>query len=374
MGHWFRYVATTCAVGIVLVAASFSAASSAPGPQYVPVSFSLQPLPAMEPPVTLPGPLTGTIVPRSQALQRPLAVIVDNYAPDARPQWGLGRASIVFETLAEGGITRFMALYLEHDASKVGPVRSTRLYFDRWAAAFHAILAHVGGNDDAQALLWDLPRVFNLDQSPWEKLPLMTSRENPYWRISSRYAPYNVYVNTYKARSYAASRHQDWTYLGATLPHKRPAPLSQRGHPGSLSIFFVDPLYSFIPANPDYVVRYDFDPTTDTYLRTQGGKRTIDAATHKPLRPANVIVMFVGVATPDANAGPTLESLFIPTIGSGTAWYFRDGQFLTGTWQQRDQSAPLRFLDAHKQPIALNLGQTWIEVLPQYSTATWSPR
>ncbi len=344
-----------------------------PAPGSVPASASLDaaPLPTVQPPPYLPGPLNGESVPRSLALRRPIAVIIDNYAPDARPQSGLSPASMVIETLVEGGITRLMALYLEQDAPKVGPIRSSRVYFDQWAAAFHATLMHVGGNDDAQALLWYLPPVFNLDESPLEA-GFSDSADNPYWSRQDRDPPYAVYANGDTARSYMERHHQNWAYAQASIPHKRPASLFQRGHPGSLTISYVDPLDFQIPANPDYTVRYDFDRATDTYLRTVGGAPHIDAVTKKPLRPANVIVMRTGTAVADAQAGATLESITIPTIGTGPAWYFRDGKVSAGRWQQKDQFAPLRFLDRHGRPVAFNPGQTWIEVLPKYSEATWT--
>src|SRR5438067_5820344 len=109
------------------------------------------------------GPLTGQAVSRDVANRRPVAVILDNFAPDARPQSGLDKASLVFETLAEGGITRFMAVYLEHDAGTIGPVRSTRIYFNAWAAALGVIFGHDGGNVDALQQLPSLTTVFNED-------------------------------------------------------------------------------------------------------------------------------------------------------------------------------------------------------------------
>jgi hypothetical protein len=302
-----------------------------------------------------------------------LAVVIDNYSPDARPQSGLSQASMVIETLAEGGITRMLALYLEQDSPRVGPVRSSRVYFDRWASAFHAILVHVGGNDDAQALLWRLPSVFNMDEAPWE-YPGADSRADPFTRSLDRFAPYNVFANTYEIRAWARVRHADWFYFQAGIPHKRPAALSSRGHSGSLTVSFVDPLFTFLPPDPDYTVRYVFDRATDTYVRTVGGKPQVDALTHKTLRAANVVVLETGTATPDPAAGFTLESITIPTIGSGTAWYFSDGKVWSGTWQQRDQFAPLRLLGHHGRQIALNPGQTWVEVLPKYSSVSWSFR
>jgi hypothetical protein len=278
---------------------------------------------------------------------------------------------MVIETLAEGGVTRFMAIYLEKDASKVGPVRSTRMYFNYWAASFHAILAHAGGNDDAQALLWNLHPVYNIDEQKTE-ISLYNTGTDLFWRSQDRVAPHNLYVNTYKLRGDAERHGQDWPYAQAYILHKHPAPLSRRGHSGSISVSFVNPLYP--QDNPDYDVSYTYDRASDTYLRSMGGAPHIDADTGKALRPANVIVMRTGPAVADPNAGPTPQSILIPTVGSGSAWYFRDGTIASGRWQQKDQSAPLRFFDQRGRQVAFNPGQTWVEVVPASSTASWTFR
>ena len=64
----------------------------------------------------------------------------------ARPQSGLSQAGVVFEALAEGGVTRFMALYQDTTPTNVGPIRSARPYFIEWAMGFDAAYAHVGGS------------------------------------------------------------------------------------------------------------------------------------------------------------------------------------------------------------------------------------
>lgn len=326
-------------------------------------------LPAIVPPAFVPGPLDGQSTPRAKALRRPLAIMIENYAPDSRPQSGLAPASTVIETLAEGGVTRFLALYLEKDAAKVGPVRSSRIYFDHWASSFHAVLGHVGGNDDAQALLWHLPSVFNVDENRWEK-NLYDTGTPLFWRTTDRLAPHNLYTSTYKIRQYAIANHQDWAYNQAFFVHKAPAPLSARGHAGSISIAFLNPLYPLPDA--DYAVRYQYDRASNTYYRDMGGAPHIDANTGTQLHPANVIIMKTGNASPDPAAGPTAQSITIPVIGSGVAWYFRDGKVVRGTWQQANQFAPLRFFDRRGHQVALNPGQTWIEVVPASSTVSWS--
>src|SRR5438270_2006820 len=127
---------SACSVFALLMGATVG---SAPRPHVVLVTASLgaYPLGALYPPAILSTPLHGEPIPRTIAVRRAVAVILDNYSPDARPQSGLNAASVVIETLVEGGITRIMAIYLEHDAPVVGPVRSTRVYFDDWAGAFH---------------------------------------------------------------------------------------------------------------------------------------------------------------------------------------------------------------------------------------------
>lgn len=324
----------------------------------------------ISPSAIVTGPLDGEPTLRSDAQRRAIAVTIDNYYPDARPQTGLGDASLVFETLVEGGYTRLLAVYLEHNPTVVGPVRSTRIYFDDWAAAYHAVLVHVGGNDDADAQLWQMRPVYNLDEG---STPFMLANSNSYyWRSATRWAPDNMYASVSRLRAYAASRRQDWRYSSAWLPHKALEPASDRGRSGTLTITFVDPLYSWVPANPGYQVQFRFDPASDSYVRVDGGAIQIDAATHQPISARNVVVMHTGAGAPDLAAGTTVDAVSIPVIGSGSAEFYRDGWVEHGTWRQKDTLAPLQFLNRQGTPVTFNPGQTWIEVLPQYSTAAWT--
>ena len=298
-------------------------------------------------------------------------MIVENYDPDSRPQTGLAAASLIIETLAEDGITRFMAIYLEKDAPIVGPVRSTRVYFNRWAAGFHTILTHVGGNDDAQNMLWTLPRVFNIDEQRWE-ISLYNTGTPLFWRSADRVAPHNMYASTFKLRAYAAHSGQNWAYAQAYILHKHSAPLASRGHSGLVHIGFVEPYFQ--QENAGYDVAYQYDRISNTYLRIMAGVPHVDAATGRPLRPSNIIVMKTGPAAPDPYAGATPYSISIPTIGSGQSIYFQDGKVRFGGWQQKNEAAPLRFFDARGHEMAFNPGQTWVEVLPAGSPVTWSFR
>jgi hypothetical protein len=82
--------------------------------------------------------------------------------------------------------------------------------------------------------------------------------------------------------------------------------------------------------------------------------------------------MKTGPAVPDPNAGLTPDSILIPTVGKGPAFYFRDGTVERGTWEQVNEFSPPRFYDRKHREIALNPGQTWIEAVPPGSP--WSYR
>ncbi|HVA90137.1 MAG TPA: DUF3048 domain-containing protein [Chloroflexota bacterium] len=300
----------------------------------------------------LPGPLSGLPTRQALASRRPIAVVVENYAPDARPQAGLNRASLVFETLAEGGITRFLAVYLEKDAPIVGPVRSARIYFDSWAAGLGAIFAHAGGNNDA---LEEIPYIASIDN-----IDGLGALGTAFWRASDRFAPHNFYTSTDQVRAVAGSG------PAPALPvllHKAPAPLGTRPKGGWIDIPF---------SSPDYEVRYTFDPMCDCYLRFMGGVAHRDAYSQRQIAPANVVVLFAPVV-PDPNSD-TPGSISVGTIGVGQAIFFRDGAEIQGTWRKDSQAAALQLLDAQGQPVALNPGQTWIEVAADGTAVTWSTK
>ncbi len=109
------------------------------------------PVPAPSPtaPPTEPTLLDGVLVYPDQLQERqarlPLAVMVANLAIGARPQVHLSKADLVLEAVAEGGITRFLAVYWRNDPGVIEPVRSARAYYLDWAAELDAIYVHWGG-------------------------------------------------------------------------------------------------------------------------------------------------------------------------------------------------------------------------------------
>jgi len=298
------------------------------------------------------GPLTGLSVTRDVAGRRPIAVILDNFSPDARPQAGLAQASMVYETLAEGGITRCLAVYLEQDAPMIGPVRSTRLYFTSWAAGLGVIFGHDGGNVDALQQLPSLGNIYNIDSG---------RLAGPFYRITTRAAPHNEYTDTTALRSYAGAHGGATTGAPPSLPHKGDAPSGQRPSHFSLHIDF---------SYGDYNVEWRYDPAANDYRRFMGGAPHLDAASGKQLTAKNVIVM----TTPETPASDpfTPGSIHLQTEGSGPATVYEDGQAIKGTWSKPTVESPLQWLDSSGAPIKLNRGNTWVEVVPAGNQITTS--
>ena len=154
--------------------------------------------------LTIASPLSGLQVSPELAIRPVTGIMIEN-SVDARPQSGIQDAGVVFEAIAEGGITRFMTLYQEAMPQHIGPVRSLRPYYIDWASAFDASVAHVGGSPDALAQIRssgkDLDQFFNAGS---------------YWRDNSRPSPHNVYTSFEKldalnrSKGYSTSKFDSW--------------------------------------------------------------------------------------------------------------------------------------------------------------------
>lgn len=306
-------------------------------------------------PKTVASPLTGVQVSPQLAARPVTAVMIEN-SDDARPQSGLQDAGIVFEAIAEGGVTRFVALYQEATPQYVGPVRSLRPYFLDFAAPFQASIAHVGGSPDALAEVRngqyrDIDQFFNA---------------GAYWRVSSRAAPHNVYTSFAKldalnrSKGYTSSKFTPW-------PRKTDQKLAK---PTAASI-------DIHISGPDYYVHYDYSPRTNTYLRNEGGARHLDIvdAAGKDvvqLQPKVVIAMVMPKSYGSLDASGAYYTDY-QDVGSGQAYVFQDGSVTNATWQKTGPDAPLQFVGGSGQPIKLDAGQTWITAIGDPSLLSYKP-
>lgn len=298
-------------------------------------------------PTTVASTLTGLQVDPSVNNRQVTAVMIEN-SIDARPQSGLDQAGIVFEAIAEGGITRFMALYQDTQPSYLGPVRSARPYYAEWALGYDAAYAHVGGSPEAlrDIISWhikDMNQFYNA---------------GAYERISSRYAPHNVYTSAAQLNALEKSKgFTKSTFTG--FVRKKEAPSAS---PTATTVNMTFSGYY-------YNTQYTYNAKTNNYTRSEAGQP------HKELTKDGKLVnitpkVLVALVIPYSLEPDGYHSDY-QVIGSGKAFVFQDGTIQTGTWTKASRTAPLILTDAKGQAIALNPGQTWISALASASDVTY---
>lgn len=286
------------------------------------------------------SPLNGVMVAPAVADRRPFAVMIENH-PDARPQSALDKASVVYEAITEGGITRFMALYLENEPSEIGPIRSARSYYIDWLSEFKAFYVHAGGSTEA------LQRIAKEDV-----LDLKDSKTY-FWRSKSRYAPHNLYSSFDKLTAYAKKKKYDLTTTYESGDFKDELLLSQRPESQNpITINF---------SSSSYKVVYNYDRKTNSYKREMGGKPHLDAVTKNQLTAKVIIVQFM--PTRPSNINPNKGLLDITTIGEGKALIFQDGGVTEGTWSKSAVISRTKFFDTSGNIIKINPGQHWFEIV-----------
>lgn len=281
--------------------------------------------------------LTGLEVKESINKRKVIAMMVEN-SPDARPQSSLSKAGVVFEAIAEGGITRFCALYLDNMPGYLGPVRSVRPYYVNWLAGFDAAVGHAGGSAEGLAQVARL-KVSDLDYT----------KVFAYQRVGSRIAPHNLYANLKKLQK--GRKASDFKGF------KRKPAVANTGKAKVRNI-------RFDISSGLYNSRFVYSKKTNDYKRFMAGQPHKDQATGKAIRPDVVI----GLITNYSQSG--IYSVY-RTTGKGKILVFQDGKVQKGTWKKKSPKAPLRFYDQKGGSLLLNPGQTWITALASKGEAKY---
>ena len=302
-----------------------------------PVKVAPKPKPAPEP-VKYYSPLTGAQVENEAITKQAVTGIMIENSPDARPQSGLKDSGVVFEAIAEGGITRFLAIYQEQKPQLIGPVRSVRMYYVDWIAAFNASVAHIGGSAAALAEVRngnyrDIDQFFNA---------------GAYWRATDRYAPHNVYTSFEKLDALnAAKGYTSSTFTGFT---RKDSKSSEAPNATSIDVKVSGALFNS---------HYTYNAATNSYDRSQAGAPHTDREAGQ-ISPRVIIAMKV-----------TEQKVFedgwreqINAVGNGTAYIFQDGTVQEVTWSKASRGEQIKFTDANGADVPLARGQTWITAVP----------
>ncbi len=317
--------------------------------------------------------------------RRPLTATIENHL-EARPQSGLSRADVVYEVVAEGGITRFLAVFYCQAALKaeekydIGPVRSARTYFLDWASEYgdYPLYVHVGGagecgdltvREEARALC-QIRQYGWMNKGTWSDLNQfsLSYREcRRDTRLGADIATeHTVYCDTPALWEKAAQRGltnkttqtgDDWNKNFRPWLFKEEEILANRGDVAEIEVYFWS-------NQPNYDVIWRYDKEKNIYLRYNGEEAQKDFINDETLSAKTVIVQFA------RERGPFGENkhLLYDVIGTGQLLVFQDGQAKRGTWEKQSRTSRTRFFDNTGAEIRLNRGPIWIGVVPAGNT------
>lgn len=284
-----------------------------------------------------------------------LAVKVEN-TPQARPQWGLDQADIVFVEPVEGGITRFVAVYDCSGASRIEPVRSGRFDDPEILEPLGKVLFAYAGA---------IQPVVNEIDAPTSLLEDVGMFKAPaaYWRDPERVAPHNLVTST--AALYAAAK-----ALG--YPEQPPRPIFSYGPPAPGGTpaaqvkvdFGIDTaIWTWKPATGLWYLSY-----SDTGPALEGDGRQVSAS--------NVVVLMAqNDETPWVEDATGAHEYVLQLKGTGPAWVFRDGRQYYGRWVRPRLADPAVFLEQDGTKVTLSPGKTWEDIVPSGGTGpvpTWT--
>ena len=331
-------------------------------------------------PKTESCPLNGVLYSKQQRdwweKHRPLGVMIENHK-EARPQSGVSFADVVYEAVAEGGITRFLSIFYCQDGGEIGPVRSARTYFIDFLSEYgnFPLYAHVGGANqpgpaDALSQLSDYGWTAYNDMNQFSiGFPV-------FWRDYDKFGhpvatEHTMYSNTDKLWEYAKSSRDlsevdkkgvIWSKGFIPYSFKDDASSSKRGPAQSIHLEFWSKM-------ADYFVDWTYDPATNLYKRATGREAHFDKNTNKQLTSKNIVVLYMQEGS--ANDGyENNVHLIYKTKGAGKATIFMDGKQIKGTWKKEIRTARTQILDSTGVPIELNRGLIWFEILPTDGVVT----
>ena len=322
-------------------------------------------------------------------------VQMPNGTDGARPQIGLDQAPIVFEAIAEAGITRFAAVFQNPTSKVIGPIRSLRSYYLDWDTPFDCTIVHAGGSNEA------------IEELAAGKYRDLTESYDYMWRDESGYwAPNNLMTSPQLLEKFATANNYR-TSDPKAFPRLTPDEVSNFVANNSVdadgnstsggsdsnsnsnsnsnsdstdkksnSVKLASNIEVNFGSNAAFNTIYKYDQKTNSYLRSyaSGEEHLVyscadadkttpapksDCGIAKQIAPSAVAVMMV-----DEHLDTDNYHHVIQTVGTGIAYVFQNGTVTKGTWKKSSKSAQIEFKDASSNVISFTPGQLWIAAVP----------
>ena len=308
------------------------------------------------------NPMTGLPYPHEEArARRNLIVKVSNHPPIVRPQHGINAADLVFEYEAEGGVTRFAAIYRSNAPEKVGSVRSGRLMDIELLTMYSALLAYSGTSKPIRDIYLSSDYRWRLISPSFgdncENAGFCRDRS-----LTDRDYEHRLFGDTRKMWEMASSRNVNVGYKAVGFA------FSEQPTVGGIAARDI-----FIGGFGRTDARWQFDAGSGRYLRYTDSVPHLDAADGQQLWADNLVIMeATHRRRPDLFLqGAKDESVEVALWGSGRAYVARDGEIFVGFWKRLGQrpGEALQLMLGNSEPIALKPGRTWLTVVRSLGNA-----
>lgn len=303
-------------------------------------------------PKTEVSPLNGLLFTKTEMdklkKNRPVAVMINNHS-EARPQSGLNSADVVYEALAESGITRYLAIFWSEAPAKVGPIRSARQYYLEWLSPYDPLYIYDGCAET------DNPKTDacgNIYSYNIKKLATIGAWR---WNDGRRYAPHNEYSSITNAWEYAEKMNWDSFPNVESWKFKNDAPVEERGEKTKVNIVF----HQRINNSGMYDTVWTYDSKTNSYLLQTGRHASLDQETNTQVYAKNLIVQEINMSPSYDDKGRIIQD----TIGKGKAVYLMDGKITEGTWEKISRTDRTSYYDSNGNEVQFNRGRIWISAL-----------
>ena len=302
------------------------------------------------------NPLTGEEMDEEQTKARPIAIMLNNIKR-ALPQLGNSQADILYEALAEGGITRLLGVYQSVDGvGEIGSVRSSRPYYLELALGLDAIYMHAGGSDAAYANI-----------KAWNVTALDCVRTNAYskvfWRDQGRIKNNGLEHSVLTSGEAITENFPNYSFRqtheeGYTLPYTFAPDAAPAG--GQTANTLTVPFSSYKTG----VFRYDAE--SKKYLVEEYGAPFIDGNTGEQLAFTNVVVIQTTCKTID-----DYGRMRVDLSGySGNGYFAAGGKCIPITWEKADLNSPICYKTLAGEDVTFAVGNSYVNIIPNTNQVT----
>lgn len=287
------------------------------------------------------APFTGEVVDGKAYNNIPFMTIIEN-SKQARPQSGLVDADIVYETMAEGGIPRFIALFQKNSPKKIGPVRSARAYFINIAREYNLPFAHCGGSYEALDMIEADSKYMSLNEFALTGF---------FWRENDRKAPHNLYTSADKIRKASSVR----SYV----------------KPTNIRLKFDENFFNNSSMNNASSVKLNLNKYYNTNYVYKDGKyykymdevQSVNKEDNRPIAVSNIVIQRTAIKKKSEN-----KLMDIKLVGEGTGYVISNGKYIKINWSKADEDSQTLLKDENGNEISLSPGNTWWHIIDESSS------